>query len=186
MDFLDKYNHKKNVRFESFTYALREANNRQHKIFVETGTSRGKTKFLFFLKKNWKDGMSTLIFSNYAHYTNGHLYSCDIDIKCIDNAKKFTKKFSESVTFINENSLTFLKKFKKKIDFLYLDSGDGKLPQTPKLQLKELIFSENKLHSNSLVLLDDKESKSSLAIDYMIKKKFKILNETSEQILLSY
>jgi len=186
MDFLNNYNHKKNIRFKSFEYALKEANKRQLKIFVETGIARGKKKFLFFLKKNWKDGMSTLIFSNYAYIVNGHLYSCDIDQKNINNAKKFTKNFSKFVTFFNENSLTFLENFQKKIDFLYLDSMDGHLPGADKHQLKEINYAENKLHSNSLVLLDDKDVKSTLAIDYMLKNNFKILKETNEQILLSY
>ena len=185
MDFLNTYNHKKNIRFESFEYALKEANKRQLKIFVETGISRGKKKFLFFVKKNWKDGMSTLIFSNYAYIVSGHLYACDISQKNIDSAKKFTKKFSKFVTFFNENSLTFLENFQKKIDFLYLDSMDGHLPGAAKHQLQEINCAENKLHSNSLVLLDDKDVKSALAIDYMLKNNFKILKETNEQILFS-
>ena len=52
MQFLDKYNHKKNIRFKSFEFALNEAKKRNHKIIVETGVARGKTKFLFFSKIN--------------------------------------------------------------------------------------------------------------------------------------
>ena len=49
MNFIDKYNHKKNIRFEFFKKTLEIAKNRDLKIIVETGTSRGKNKF-FFLK----------------------------------------------------------------------------------------------------------------------------------------
>ena len=78
MNFLEKYNHQKNIRFESFKYALTEANSRGLKTIVETGCARGKRKFFFFSKKNWKDGMSTLIFSDYAKFVNGSLTTCDM------------------------------------------------------------------------------------------------------------
>ena len=48
MEFLNKYNHPKNIRFESFKFALLEANKRGLKNLVETGCARGKTKFFFF------------------------------------------------------------------------------------------------------------------------------------------
>ena len=51
MNFLEKYNHQKNIRFESFKYALTEANSRGLKTIVETGCARGKRKFFFFSKK---------------------------------------------------------------------------------------------------------------------------------------
>ena len=41
MNFLEKYNHQKNIRFESFKYALTEANSRGLKTIVETGCARG-------------------------------------------------------------------------------------------------------------------------------------------------
>ena len=47
MNFLEKYNHQKNIRFESFKYALTEANSRGLKTIVETGCARGKRKFFF-------------------------------------------------------------------------------------------------------------------------------------------
>jgi len=132
MNFLEKYNNKKNIRFNSFKFALIEAKNRGLKTLVETGCARGKTQFIFFSKKNWKDGMSTMIFSDYVKYVNGILTTCDIEAKNINNAKKFV--------------------------------------------------AENK---NSLVLLDDKGTKTSLSIEFMLKNNFKILNETKEQVLLT-
>ena len=49
MNFIEKYNHKKNIRFKLFKKTLEIAKNRGLKNIVETGTSRGKNKF-FFLK----------------------------------------------------------------------------------------------------------------------------------------
>ena len=186
MKFIEQYNNEKNIRYSSYKFALNEAYKRNHKILVETGVSRGKKKFLFFSKPNWKDGMSTLIFGNYANYVNGELYSCDIEKKNIDNAKLFTSKFSKNINFVNDNSITFLKNFNKKIDFLYLDSLDGKFDGASVHQLNEIKAAEDKLNTNSLVLLDDKGSKTNLSIDYMLSKKFNIINETNEQVLLSY
>jgi hypothetical protein len=69
---------------------------------------------------------------------------------------------------------------------LYLDSLDGHNPKiASKHQLNEIKSSINKLHENSLVLLDDKLLKTNLSLDFLKKKNFKILKETDFQILLS-
>tara|TARA_B100001939_G_scaffold86103_1_gene73753 strand:- start:645 stop:1211 length:567 start_codon:yes stop_codon:yes gene_type:complete len=186
MDFIENYNNKKNFRFESFKFALTEANKRNHKIIVETGVARGKEKFLFFTKTNWKDGMSTMIFSDYARYINGRLYSCDIEKKNVDNARKFTKKNNNYITFVVDDSLNFLKNFKNEIDFLYLDSLDGQFENASSHQLQEIKNSIDKLKKNSLVLLDDKGVKTKLSVKYMLENNFEIINETENQVLLTF
>ena len=75
MNFLKKYKNKKNIRYDSFLFALNLAYERNHKTIVETGTARGKKKLFFFNKFNWTDGMSTLIFSEYAMRVDGKLHS---------------------------------------------------------------------------------------------------------------
>jgi len=186
MKFLEKYNNPKNIRYESFKFALLEANKRELKTIVETGCARGKIKFIFFSKINWKDGMSTMIFSDYARYVNGTLTTCDIEKKNIKNAKKFVKNNKEFVNFIVDDSLNFLNSIQKEIDFLYLDSLDGQHEGASKHQLEEIKIAKEKLNKNSLVLLDDKGSKTNLSIDFMLNNNFKIINETKEQVLLSY
>ncbi|MBD1141163.1 class I SAM-dependent methyltransferase [Pelagibacterales bacterium SAG-MED39] len=186
MDFLQYYKNPKNFRFQSFEFALLEAKKRNLKIFVETGVARGKSKFLFFSKINWKDGMSTLIFSDYVKHVNGSLTTCDIDQKNINNAKKFTKKNKEFVNYVVNDSIKFLSEFNKMIDFLYLDSLDGQFEGASKHQLEEIKVAIKYLHKNSLVLLDDKGAKTNLSIDFMLKNGLKILNETNEQVLLCY
>ena len=186
MNFLHKYNHIKNTRYKSFEFALSEAKKRNHKILVETGVARGKIKFFFFTKINWKDGMSTMIFSDYAKYIGGMLTTCDIEKKNIRNAERFVKDNKEYVNFIVDDSLNCLSTFEQKIDFLYLDSLDGQFNEASDHQLKEIKIAKNKLSEKSLVLLDDKGSKTNLSIDYMLSCDFKILNETKEQVLLSF
>ena len=186
MFFLEKYNNKKNIRFKSFEFALIEAKKRKHKILVETGVARGKTKFLFFPRINWKDGMSTMIFSDYARHEMGELNSCDINPKNINNAKKFAKSNIDFINFFVGDSLNFLDNFKKKIDFLYLDSLDGQFEGASTHQLNEIQVAKKHLKLGSLVLLDDKGSKTKLSIDYMLKNDFFLINETNEQVLFSY
>jgi hypothetical protein len=187
LSFLNKYNNIKNIRFDSFYYSLLVADSRNLKTFVETGTSRGKTKFFFINKFNWKDGMSTIIFAEYVKYKNGKLFSCDLSKKNISNAMQFTKNFSTNINFVVSDSVLFLKKINFKIDFLYLDSLDGHDKDSASLhQLNEIETAITKLHKNSLVLLDDKKSKGNLSLKFLIKNKFKILNETEQQVLLSH
>ena len=60
-----------------------------------------------------------------------------------------------------KDSLVFLQEFKDPIDLLYLDSLDGHDPiAASNHQLEEAKASINKLHRNSLILLDDKGSKT--------------------------
>ena len=145
MIFLKNYNHPKNIRFGSFEYELIEAYKRNHKTIVETGTSRGKQKFWFFSKINWKDGMSTMIFSDFVKDVGGRIYSCDIDNNNISNAKKFVKNNLDFITFVNDDSLNFLNSLNIEIDFLYLDSLDAQVEGANEHQLKEIKIALPKL-----------------------------------------
>jgi len=186
MQFLQNYNSPKNIRFKSFEFALNEAKKRNHKTIVETGVARGKIKFLFFSKINWLDGMSTVIFSDYVRHVGGELYACDISPKNIKNAKNFAKSNKDFITFVTDDSLNFLSNFNKDIDFLYLDSLDGQFESASIHQLEEIKIAKKNLKEGSLVLLDDKGSKTNLSIDYMLGNNFKIINETREQVLFSF
>ncbi len=186
MKFLERYNKKKNIRFSSFQETLKISVKRNLKTIVETGTARGKTKFFIFKGYNWKDGMSTLMLAEYAKYINGKLHTCDISAQNIFNAKKFTSNFSNYIKFYIQDSLIFLKEFNSKIDLLYLDSLDGHDPvAASNHQLAEAKISISKLHKNSLILLDDKGSKTNLSLKFLLEKEFKIIYETDYQILLS-
>jgi hypothetical protein len=186
MKFLNQFNKPKNIRFKSFKKTFEICELRNLKVIVETGTSRGKIKFFFFRRHNWKDGMSTIMFAEYVKYNDGFLYTCDISESNINAAKIFTKKFSAYIDYNVDDSVNFLKRFINKIDLLYLDSLDGHNHDlASKYQLEEIKCSINKLHYNSLVLLDDKGSKTNLSITFLLKNGFFILFETKHQVLLS-
>ena len=91
MNYLTQFDNPKNLRFDSFKKTFEICEKRNLKIIVETGTSRGKTKFYFFKSHNWKDGMSTIMFAEYVKNKDGFLYTCDISRPNIEAAKKFTK-----------------------------------------------------------------------------------------------
>ena len=186
MKFLDKYNNLKNIRFKSFEETLKLCRKRNLRIIAETGTARGKTKFFFIKKYNWKDGMSTPMFAEYVKFAEGKLHSCDISERNINNSKKFTKNFSKYIKYYVQDSLIFLRDFKTEIDLLYLDSLDGHDPiAASEHQLKEAQIAIKKLHDKSLILLDDKGSKTNLSIAFLLKNNFKIIFETNFQVLLS-
>ena len=69
---------------------------------------------------------------------------------------------------------------------MYLDSFDGFYENASSHQLEEIKCAIDKLHEKSLVLLDDKGQKTDLSIKFMIEKNFKIINETKNQVLLSF
>jgi len=185
MDFLNKYNHKKNFRFIGFKKALELAYKRKLTNLVETGTSRGKKKLLFFNKYNWNDGMSTVIFGEYVFYMNGKLFTCDISNDNIRSAKSFTKQFSENIEYIVDDSLNFLNKFTENIDLLYLDSFDGHDKEIASLhQLKEAKLSIKYLKKESIIFIDDILSKGKYSIDFFINNGFEIYFKSKYQIIL--
>ena len=186
MNFINKYNNKKNIRFLSFEKTLKICLKNNFKNIVETGTSRGKIKFFFFRKYNWKDGMSTIMFAEYAKFVKGMLHTCDISEKNIESAKKFTSKYKDFIKYYIDDSVNFLRNFKTKIDLLYLDSFDGHDKELASAhQLNEAKASIDKLHDKSLILLDDKGAKTNLSIDFYMNNGFKVINETENQILFS-
>ena len=79
MSFLDKFDNSKNIRFDSFKKTFEICEKRNLKIIVETGTSRGKKKFFFFNRPNWKDGMSTIMFAEYVKNKNGQAQIMDLN-----------------------------------------------------------------------------------------------------------
>ena len=68
---------------------------------------------------------------------------------------------------------------------LYLDSLDGNQLGAQNHQLNEIKLAEKKLHNKSLILLDDKLSKSNLTIKFLKEKNYIAIKETDQQILFS-
>ena len=136
MKFLGKYNNKKNLRFDSFNKTLKLC--LKNKNIVETGTARGKQNF-FFNQYNWKDGMSTSMFAEYAKIVGGRLHTCDISRNNIET--KFVKKYSEFIKFYIQDSVNF-NNFETKLIF-FIELLDGHDP---------IMASEHQLNEARVVL----------------------------------
>jgi hypothetical protein len=88
--------------------------------------------------------------------------------------------------------MEFLKNFDRQVDFLYLDSYD--YSDDPEVQVKsqehhlgEFKAIEDRLHGNTIVLIDDcrlpNGGKGKMAVKYMLENNWKILID-AYQILL--
>ncbi len=182
-----KYNFKR--RRNTFNKTLKLLKQRNAKIIVETGTSRAG------LKGAKGDGAATIVFGKWAQQNGAKLHSVDISEDSVNGSQLEVNNqgLNNAVTVHLNDSIRFLKNFKDTIDFLYLDSYDySKTDREIQIKsqehhLKEFKVIEDKLHKNSIVLIDDCKlpggGKGKTVVEYMLKKDWKILMN-AYQILL--
>jgi hypothetical protein len=164
------------VRYPSMKIALNLLYQSGGNIMVETGTVRQADDFA-------GGGMSTVVFGDFAKFYGKRLWTVDILPEAIGLSQKLTAEYSSNISYVISDSVGFLSVFPQKIDFLYLDSMDcpendpinsPNLIKSQKHQLKELWAAWDKLHSKSVVLLDDNHfangGKCRLAIDFLREK----------------
>ena len=120
---------------------------------IETGT------MWEYLENN--TGAFTLIMGDLIkNWTGGKLYTVDISREALDNCKKTTKEFSDSIEYVCSDSVSFLNKIsaEHKWDLIYLDSWDLHIPD-PHLSadhhLKELKALYDDLSADTIVAVDD-------------------------------
>lgn len=183
-----KYNFRR--RRVTFAKALKLLDDRNAKIIVETGTSREG------LKATKGDGASTIVFGKWAKQNNAQMYSVDLSEDSVKGSQNEVDNqgLNGAVSIHLNDSLEFLKTFDKPVDFLYLDSYDysktDKEIQTKSQEhhLKEFKAIENKLHQNSIVLIDDcrlpNGGKGKTVIEYMQKKDWRILIDAYQVLLV--
>ena len=113
MNFLDHYDHPKNYIFNFFKKAINIAFERKLKIILEKGTSRGKKKFVFVKKKNWKNDRSEFIFEDFT-YKVKNLERLGISAVVIEDKKGLKKNslFGTDVKQEQESIDTFCAKLK--------------------------------------------------------------------------
>lgn len=182
-----KYNFKR--RRITFAKTLKLLKERNVKTIIETGTSRKG------LKATKGDGAATIVFGKWAKENNAVMHSVDIDKDSVKGSmdELIIQNLDGVVSVHHSDSLEFLKNFKQQVDFLYLDSYDysrtdekiQKLSQEH--HLKEFKIIEDKLHKNSIVLIDDcglpGGGKGKTVVEYMLKNNWVILIN-AYQILL--
>tara|TARA_R110002073_G_scaffold126764_4_gene271805 strand:- start:12041 stop:12712 length:672 start_codon:yes stop_codon:yes gene_type:complete len=183
-----KYNFRR--RRVTFAKTLKLLKERQAKTILETGTSREG------LKNTKGDGGATIVFGKWAQQNSANLHSVDISEESVKGSQDAVNEqgLNDTVTIHLNDSLEFLKTFNQNVDFLYLDSYDySKTDKDVQLKsqehhLKEFKTIENKLHKNSIVLIDDcglpGGGKGKTVIEYMLKKKWEILIDAYQVLLV--
>lgn len=171
-------------RYPTFLLALQLMQERNVETIVETGTARNGVSAC------GGDGCSTSIFATWARKNKAALYSVDIDPKAIAKAKSVTRK-NPNVKFFIEDSVTFLSRFDKTIDFLYLDSFDfdSNNPLPSQIHhLNEIIAAYPHLSDNTIIMIDDCDlphgGKGKLVIEYLLEKGWQILLAKYQTILI--
>jgi SAM-dependent methyltransferase len=182
---LNQYLHPSDKRYASFELAKKLIKDRELTLWVETGTARnGATNCV-------GDGCSTIIYSDFLKEMKGKLYSVDIDPKAIALASKALKNSREHIYFNVGDSIQFLNSFEDRIDFLYLDSYDFDFNNPHPSQyhhLKEIEAAYDKLHDQSVVMIDDCDlphgGKGTLAIKYLLDRGWSIVYKGYQVILV--
>ncbi|MDT0559518.1 class I SAM-dependent methyltransferase [Ichthyenterobacterium sp. W332] len=172
-----------NFRRRRITFAkvLKLLTERNAKIIVETGTSRKG------LEGAKSDGAATIVFGKWAKENGAVLHSVDISEDSVEGSRNEVKqqRLDDVVTVHLDDSLNYLKHFKDDIDFLYLDSYDYSKTdvdiqkKSQEHHLKEFKIIEDRLHKNTIVLIDDcglpGGGKGKTVVAYMIEKGWEIL-----------
>ena len=160
------------------------------KVLVETGVARAG------LKNAKSDGASTIVFGSWCKNNHGKLYSVDISSENVTVANEAIQNegLSDFVNTSVDDSVHFLQSFEHKIDFLYLDSYDyDKHNKSEQYNcqvhhLNEFKAAENKLHDNSIVLIDDCRlkggGKGKLVLKYMEDNGWKRVISTYQVLLV--
>ena len=120
------------------------------KVLVETGCQH--TTLLD------AHGASTLIFGALARKFDALLFTIDIDESRLQECRRLTGAYADHIRYVRSESVAYLSRFNRDIDFLYLDSLDfhpGREERSRLHQLWEIRAAYNKLRHGSLVLLDD-------------------------------
>ena len=172
------------VRHNSFSKAIDLAIERNVKVIVETGTAREPD--------NWHgDGLSTILFGHFCKEFDSRVWTCDIEGGNIEICRKLTQEYSDKITYVVGDSVAFLKNFEGKIDFLYLDSFDSKTKQMKQAQqhnLNEVMAVEDKLHNNTIILIDDyypkRHGKGGMSVPYLQDKGWKLVTDESQALLI--
>ncbi|MEM7015192.1 MAG: class I SAM-dependent methyltransferase, partial [Verrucomicrobiota bacterium] len=149
---------------------------------VETGCVRASD--------DWEGaGGSTLILGLFAQATGGKLTSIDLSYANLEFARYECREINR-ITYVEADSVTALRRRRKPIDVLLLDSMDTEMTGYDQHCLEEFRATENLLHDDSLVVIDDTvyeagtfKGKGASAVPVMLEKGWRILFSGYQTIL---
>ena len=147
-------------------------------------------------KWDWSAGCFTKVFSNL--YPNSDFHTVDL-IGSHINRCKIMNQDRNNITYHVSSSEDFLNKFNKKVDLLYLDTGDmTPIEFTAQLHLREakIIVEKDILAKDGIILIDDVRSvvpkqfgeisdlgKAKYSIPYFLNNGFDIVSDEYQVIL---
>lgn len=177
----------RNASFDSVIENLKQEF--EHPItIVETGCIRNTTN-----ESKLGDGWSTLNWEYYCRNTDSKVYVVDINHNHLSTSKKIVPE-SNWVKYHEGDSITFLKNFDNKIDFLFLDSYDytgdeENIKKCHEHSLNELKAAWDKLNQKCFILIDDVfndawDGKGKLSIPYLLSNNFEIVHFKDCQLFL--
>ena len=209
-EFVKHFNEVPKTRYETFKYCYEHFKNK-NLVVVELGTTRSYVDGRFegcnmndkkFWEPNnpekwdWSAGCFTKVFSNL--FPNSKLQTVDLSKEHINRCKHMNKD-AKNINFVVSSSEDFLKTFNKKINLLYLDTGDmTPIEDTAQLHLREakIIVEKNLLAKNGIILIDDVKSvvpkqhgeksdlgKAKYSIPYLLENGFEVVMDEYQYIL---
>ncbi len=214
-DFIKYFNRVPKSRYHTFKYCIDEFINNNFKTVVELGTSRSFVDGRFegcnnnnpnYWKPNnpdvwdWAAGCFTRTFADSLKGINNiEFHTIDLEPNHIQRCKVMNEKDYPFINFHISSSEDFLSKYDKKIDLLYLDTGDMTPIQfTAELHLREakIIVERDLISKNGLLLIDDIRSvvpckygetidlgKGYLSIPYFLNNGFELVMDEYQTIL---
>lgn len=149
-----------NARYWTFQMALNLLSQQtDNPVIIETGCQRQQDDI--------GAGMSTSIFGEYCKEYGGKVISVDMIEHHLNVCRACCSAYTKQIEYVLSDSLTFLQSYKGRVDLLYLDSvdypigdqaGDEALQTASQTHsLAEFCAAENKLHSKTILLIDDNQ-----------------------------
>jgi len=202
-------------RYDTFKKAFSIIKEIENGVIVELGTARSyvhgglvgcnsdnMSYWTPNAPENWDWGAGVFLLMASEEFKNNRIsiHTVDIEERHISRAKVMTDKYKDRITYHVDDSVNFLKNFDKKIDLLYVDTGDMTPIETTAMhQLNEAkVIIERKLISDGgCILIDDVRNptpiinageksllgKAKYSIPYLLENNFKIIMD-EYQILL--
>ena len=198
-------------RYYTFKYCY-ENMSKKTPVIVELGTSRSFVDGRFegcnsdnikYWEPNnpdkwdWSAGCFTKVFSNL--YPNSEFHTVDL-MKSHINRSKLMNSDMKNITYHVSSSEDILNIFEKKIDILYLDTGDmTPIEETAQLHLREaeIIVKKNIMAEGGIILIDDVKSvvpkqygeksdlgKAKYSIPYFLINGYEIVMDEYQTILI--
>lgn len=147
---------------------------------------------------DWGAGSFTRVAAEALQAT---IHTVDVSRAHIERCKRITRPFARRLRYHVRSSEDFLRRFRGRIDLLYMDSGDiTPLEPTAQLQLREvhLVVSRGLIRAGGLVLVDDVQNqtarklgdvsalgKGKYSIPFLLAHGFEVLEAGYQYLLIN-